>query len=108
MKRLAAFLLFSVMSSAAWGQPTNSDPASAKALWEGNQLFCKDCHGMNGEGTDEAPDLIGTRLSAGEIAAFLQKPDPDAQAKGMPNIPATSPDLKPLVAFVLSIKRPAQ
>jgi mono/diheme cytochrome c family protein len=67
--------------------------------------MCNGCHGDNGEGTDDAPDLIGTRLTGDQISSFLQKPDAEASAKGMPNIPATSPDLQALVAYVLSIKR---
>ena len=66
---------------------------------------CRDCHGANGEGTEDAPDLVGTRLSAEQIAAFLNKPSADAKAKGMPDVPADSPDLKPLVAFVVSLKK---
>jgi mono/diheme cytochrome c family protein len=73
MKRLAAFLLFSAMSSAAWGQPTNSDPASAKALWDSPQLFCKNCHGNNGEG-GFGPDLAGRGLSASEFQHAVRKP----------------------------------
>jgi mono/diheme cytochrome c family protein len=67
---------------------------------------CYECHGPNGEGTDDGPDLVGTLLTADEISAFLQKPSADADAKGMPKIPADSPDLRPLVAFVVSLKRP--
>ncbi len=59
---------------------------------------------MNGEGTDQAPDLIGTRLDGMGIAKFLNKPSADAKAKGMPDIPPDSPDLQPLVAYVLSLK----
>lgn len=66
---------------------------------------CFDCHGQNGEGSEDAPDLVGTRLDAMGIAAFLNKPSADALAKGMPNIPPNSPDLPPLVAFVLSMKK---
>jgi YVTN family beta-propeller protein len=66
---------------------------------------CFDCHGMNGEGTDDAPDLIGTHLNGNEIAKFLQKPSADATAKGMPDVPMTSADSKALVAYVLSLKR---
>ena len=51
---------------------------------------CIDCHGMNGEGTDQAPDLIGTRLTVTGIAKFLNKPSADAKAKGMPDIPPTA------------------
>jgi mono/diheme cytochrome c family protein len=67
---------------------------------------CYECHGPSGEGTDDGPDLVGTLLTADEISAFLQKPSADADAKGMPKIPADSPDLRPLVAFVVSLKRP--
>ncbi len=70
-----------------------------------NAYKCYECHGMNGEGTDDAPDLIHTRLAADGIAKFLQNPSADASAKGMPDIPATSPDLQPLVAYVMSLKR---
>jgi DNA-binding beta-propeller fold protein YncE/mono/diheme cytochrome c family protein len=75
-----------------------------KALYSAYQCF--GCHGLNGEGTDNAPDLMGTLLSGNQISAFLQNPSADATAKGMPSFPATSPDLPPLVAYVLSIKRP--
>jgi len=77
--------------------------AQGKALYE-NTYMCVGCHGMNGEGTDLAPDLVGTRLSGDEIAKFLEKPSADASDKGMPDIPATSPDLQPLVAYVISLK----
>jgi hypothetical protein len=60
---------------------------------------------MNGEGTDDAPDLVGTRLNGDQISVFLQHPSADATTKGMPNFAASSPDLPPLVAYVLSIKR---
>jgi mono/diheme cytochrome c family protein len=67
---------------------------------------CFDCHGRNGEGTDDAPDLTTSHLTAAEISKFLQRPSADADAKGMPIIPADSPDLQPLVAYVLSIRKP--
>ena len=70
-----------------------------------NSYGCDQCHGANGEGTDDAPDLVSTKKNAEQIAAFLEKPDSDARLKGMPNIEATSPDLQPLVAFVLSLKK---
>ncbi|MFZ0821327.1 MAG: c-type cytochrome [Candidatus Acidiferrales bacterium] len=67
---------------------------------------CFDCHGRNGEGTDDAPDLTTSRLTAAEISKFLQRPSADADAKGMPIVPVDSPDHQPLVAFVLSIRKP--
>ncbi len=72
-----------------------------------NSYQCTDCHGMNGEGTPDAPDLIGTHLDAAGIAKFLEKPSADADGKGMPTIPADSPDLQPLVAYVMSLKTAA-
>lgn len=73
MKQLAAFLLFCVVPFAAWAQAANPDPVAAKALWEGNQLFCKDCHGNAGEG-GFGPDLAGRGLSATEFQRAVRKP----------------------------------
>ena len=96
--------------------PKSAKPAPAdddKELVEkGKALFlktysCNECHGDQGEGTNDGPDLIGTLLSAEEISKLLQKPSADAKAKGMPDFAPDSPDLKPLVAFVVSIKKPA-
>jgi cytochrome c553 len=83
-------------------------PASASLVERGKARFhaygCFECHGANGEGTDQAPDLVSTRLTEPEIAAFLQKPSPDARVKGMPAVPASSPDLQALVAYIVSLK----
>lgn len=77
--------------------------AQGKARYDAYK--CYDCHGHNGEGTDDAPDLVGTHKTEDQIAKFLQKPSADAENKGMPSIAADSPDLKPLVAFVVSLKK---
>ena len=69
---------------------------------------CDECHGANGEGGGDGPDLIGTRLNADQISKFLEKPSPDAYMKGMPNIPANHPDNQALVAYVLSLKKVAK
>jgi cytochrome c553 len=99
-------------SSGSTGTPSASaGGAGADLVAAGKTRFtaygCIDCHGMNGEGTDQAPDLIGTRLDGAGIAKFLNKPSADAKAKGMPDIPPTSADLQPLVAYVLSLKKPS-
>ena len=98
-------------SGAGAGSASPSAPASgsdSSLLATGKARFtaygCIDCHGMNGEGTDQAPDLIGTHLDGMGIAKFLNKPSADAKAKGMPDIAPDSPDLQPLVAYVLSLK----
>jgi mono/diheme cytochrome c family protein len=71
-----------------------------------NDYECFDCHGRNGEGTYDGPDLTNSHLTGSEIAKFLQRPSADADARGMPSIPADSPDLQPLVAYVLSLRKP--
>ena len=65
---------------------------------------CTDCHGDNGEGTSDAPDLTHSKLTAEQVSKFLQKPSVDAQNKGMPDIPTSSPDHQPLVAYVMSLR----
>ena len=65
---------------------------------------CYDCHGQNGEGTDDAPNLTHSKLTAEQVSKFLQKPSVDAQNKGMPDVPADSPDHQPLVAYVMSLR----
>jgi mono/diheme cytochrome c family protein len=86
----------------------SSDAPSPELVAQGRTRYeaykCKDCHGDKGEGTEDGPDLVGTRKNAEQIEAFLKKPSKDADIKGMPAIPADSPDLKPLVAYVLSLK----
>jgi hypothetical protein len=94
---------------AASSKPTASPSGADQALVaQGKSRYqaygCKDCHGEHGEGTEDGPDFIGTHMDADQIAAMLKKPTADAVAKGMPNFAADSPDLKPLVAYVLSLK----
>ncbi len=106
---LCACAVCASLSAGGSVQSKPDEPETAALVAKGKSLYadykCYECHGVNGEGTSDAPDLVGTLLNAEEISAFLQKPSADADAKGMPKIPASSPDLKPLVAYVVSIKR---
>lgn len=91
------------------GPATQADTPAADSLQVlGRARFqaykCYECHGANGEGTNDGPDLTGTHLNAEQIAAFLQHLSPDAKSAGMPTIAADSPDLQALVAYVLSLK----
>ena len=90
--------------AAAKAAPTNTKALVAQGKARFQAYMCKDCHGDHGQGTEDAPDLITTHLNADQIAKFLNKPSADAAVKGMPDIPPDSPDLKPLVAYVLSLK----
>lgn len=84
------------------------DAKQNELIAEGKKRFqaykCYDCHGENGEGTDDAPDLTHSKLTAEQVSKFLVKPSTDAQNKGMPDIPLDSPDHKPLVAYVMSLR----
>lgn len=91
------------------GSPSTAPDKSLIAQGRDRYLSykCGECHGANGEGGGDGPDLIGTRLNAEEISKFLEKPSPDAAMKGMPNIPTDNPDHQALVAYVVSLKRQA-
>jgi len=86
------------------------DDKDKELVAKGRKAFdeyqCFDCHGPRGEGTDDGPDLTISKLTAEQISKTLQHPSADADARGMPAIPADSPDLQPLIAFVLSVRRP--
>ena len=73
MKQLVTLLLLCVVPFAAWAQSASPDPVAAKTLWEGPPPFCKNCHGMNGEG-GFGPDLAGRGLSVSEFQHAVRKP----------------------------------
>ena len=89
-------------AEAAGGANQSSLVEQGKARFKAYQCF--DCHGDNGEGTADAPDLTHSKLTAEQVSKFLQKPSVDAANKGMPDIPADSPDHQPLVAYVMSLR----
>jgi mono/diheme cytochrome c family protein len=111
MGRLAAFecafLGSAFLISSLYAQGPASIQQSALAA-KGKERFqaykCYDCHGQNGEGTPDAPDLTHSKLTAEQVSKFLTKPSVDAENKGMPDIPLDSPDHKPLVAYVMSLR----
>src|SRR5690348_8309953 len=104
-----------IFASGLQGQAPNPKPANPPAAADQKALVaqgkgrfqaykCYDCHGQNGEGTPDAPDLTHSKLTAEQVSKFLQKPSVDAENKGMPDVPTDSPDHKPLVAFVMSLR----
>src|SRR5665213_2630617 len=65
MKKFATTLaLLALIQSPAIAQAP--DAAAGKSLWEGNNTFCKNCHGKTGEGAF-GPDLAGRGLSASQF-----------------------------------------
>jgi mono/diheme cytochrome c family protein len=118
VKKLCIFLavllplLIAVSKGAARTQSTPGSPSTApdkSLIAQGRDRYlsykCDECHGPNGEGGGDGPDLIGTHLDAAGISKFLEKPSPDASMKGMPTIPKNNPDHEALVAYVLSLKK---
>src|SRR5207302_910407 len=112
-----AFLACSLYAPVYAQAPAGTSPAASRSGSSGQQSAlvaqgkgrfqaykCYDCHGNNGEGTPDAPDLIHSKLTAEQVSKFLQKPSVDADNKGMPDVPTDSPDHKPLVAFVMSLR----
>lgn len=97
-------------SASPAGQSASAGQQSA-LIAKGKERFqaykCYDCHGEKGEGTDDAPNLTRSKLTAEQVSKFLQKPSVDAENKGMPDVPTSSPDHQPLVAFVMSLRAPA-
>ena len=74
MKNAAiAFLALLLCSSAALAQNAAPDAAAGKALWEGNNTQCKNCHGRAGEG-GFGPDLAGRGLSPSQFIQAVRKP----------------------------------
>jgi mono/diheme cytochrome c family protein len=91
-------------SAAKVASPAKQDPLVAQGKSRFQAYKCYDCHGKNGEGTDDAPNLTHSKLTAEQVSKILQKPSVDAQNKGMPDISVDSPDHKPLVAYVMSLR----
>ncbi len=77
MKKLFAALLLSAIPSLAMAPPVFAqgapDAAAGKKLWDGNELFCKNCHGRDGEGAF-GPDLAGRGLSPAQFLKAVRKP----------------------------------
>jgi len=78
MKKLFAALLLSAMPvlalpTSSWAQSAPGDAAAGKKLWAGNELFCKNCHGRDGEGAF-GPDLAGRGLSPAQFLKAVRKP----------------------------------
>ena len=100
MKTLvAALLLVPLLQAPSFAQAP--DAAAGKSLWDGNNTFCKNCHGKNGEGAF-GPDLAGRGLSGaqfqqavrkpwGVMPAFTEEQVSDAELAGMATYFATLP-----------------
>src|SRR5437667_9099962 len=69
-----ALLLFPLAQSNSVAQGgAAGDPAAGKALWDGNQTSCKNCHGAAAEG-GFGPDLAGRKLSIARVTRAVRQP----------------------------------
>jgi mono/diheme cytochrome c family protein len=93
-----------IVSTATAAQDGGQDALVAQGKSRFQAYACYDCHGNNGEGTADGPDLTHSKLTAEQVSRFLQKPSADAANKGMPDVPVDNPDHAPLVAYVMSIR----
>ena len=57
MKRFFAALLMLPLAQAA--AQAQGDAAAGKAIWDGPNTQCKNCHGANGEGDPRTPPAVG-------------------------------------------------
>ena len=71
-KFVAVLILLPAMQASVFAQGA-PDPVAGKKLWESNELFCKNCHGKDGEGAF-GPDLAGRGLSASQFGQAVHKP----------------------------------
>src|SRR4051812_35064515 len=102
---IALFAVVHITASSAAAAPaTPQQDLAAKGKARFTAYKCGDCHGDNGEGTPDGPDLTHSRRTAEQVSRFLEKPSSDAVNKGMPDIPKDDPDHAPLVAYVMSIR----
>ena len=69
--RLFALMLISLAPT--WSLAQTTDIAAAKTLWDSSSLFCKSCHGKDGEGAF-GPDLAGRGLSLSQFRRAVREP----------------------------------
>ena len=70
---LVGLLLLPLAQIGIAAQQPAGDPAAGKALWDGANTQCKNCHGNNGEGA-YGPDLAGRQLSVAQFRQAVRKP----------------------------------
>jgi ubiquinol-cytochrome c reductase cytochrome b subunit len=83
-----------------------ADPQAAKGKTIFESQACNACHGDGGVGTAAAPALLGisAKYSQEQLAQLFKHPTAKMTAGGMPPIDLPPDDLKPLIAYVESLK----
>jgi mono/diheme cytochrome c family protein len=83
------------------------DPAAGRALWDGNQTSCKNCHGAAAEG-GFGPDLAGRKLSLARVTRAVRQPWGIMPAFKDTQLGYTDKGLADFVAYFDSLPAPAQ
>jgi ubiquinol-cytochrome c reductase cytochrome c subunit len=107
---LVAILVLAVATTAglAGAAGVGGSGEDDELVERGRELFltgCASCHGADGEGTDQGPDLIGVGAASADFqltTGRMPDTDPDRQPVSKP--PAYEPDeIDALVAYVASL-----
>src|SRR3954463_9844971 len=72
MKKLLIALV-AIPFSFSFANAQSGDAQAGKALWDGPNTQCRNCHGSNGEGAF-GPDLAGRKLSLAQFTQAVRKP----------------------------------
>jgi ubiquinol-cytochrome c reductase cytochrome b subunit len=82
------------------------DPLAAKGKTIFEAQSCNACHGDGGVGTAAARGLVGisAKASPEQLAQLFKHPTAKMTAGGMPPVDLSPDDLKPLIAYVESLK----
>lgn len=105
MSRVVVVLLFVAALFHADTTFAQGNADAGKALWDGGQMWCRNCHGEKGEG-GFGPDLAGRKLSLEQFTHAVRQP------WGI--MPAFAPewlsdqDLASFVAYLDSLPRPTE
>ncbi len=98
----SVYALISPSASSSADSNVSSQVAAGKAIFETN---CSSCHGMNGEGTSEAPSLAGVGAAAvdfqmGTGRMPMARPEAQAPAKATD---FTAEEISQVAAYVASL-----
>src|SRR4029078_10174550 len=103
-----ALLLFPLVQSNSVAQGgAAGDAAAGKALWDGNQTSCKNCHGAAAEG-GFGPDLAGRKLSLARVTRAVRQPWGIMPMFKDTQLGYTDKGLADMVAYFDSLPAPAQ
>ena len=105
---MALLLMGALYAAVAPAARVSADTGNSQQVAEGKALFrvtCSSCHGMNGEGTEQGPSLVGVGAAAVDFQVStgrMPMANPGAQAPSKPNTYSDA-EIASLAAFVASL-----